>query len=90
MSARLVAMRLIDMHKMHPQQDNSRMCALCSQPVGVYPSGQSALRADPTIEIVCWVCAKREFNSVEDRAEPVAALDVILQEIRDSFGVKKA
>jgi hypothetical protein len=87
---RLVVMRLADMHRMHPQQDNSRTCDLCDAPVGIYPSGQAQLEADPTTEIACSVCAKKEFKRFEDTAIPVADPKTILQESRDSFSVKKA
>jgi hypothetical protein len=87
---RLVVMRLADMHRMHPKQDNSRTCDLCDAPVGVYPSGQAQLRADPTTEIVCSVCARKEFDRFEDTAIPVADPETILKESRDSFSVKKA
>lgn len=87
---RLVVMRLIDMHKMHPQQDNSKVCALCGQPVGIYPSGQAAIRTEPTIEIVCSVCAAREHNRFEDTAIPASDPATIAQEVRDSYRVKKA
>jgi hypothetical protein len=86
---RLVVMRLIDMHKMHPSQDNSKVCALCGQRVGIYPSGQAQLRADPTTEIACSVCARNEFDRFEDKAIPASDPETILQEVRDSFAVKK-
>jgi hypothetical protein len=86
---RLVTMRLIDMHKMHPQQDNSKVCALCGQPVGIYPSGQAAIKAEPTIEIVCSICAAKDYDPVEDTDMPVADIETIVQEVRDSFSVKK-
>jgi hypothetical protein len=87
---RLVATRLFDMSKMHPQQDSSRVCALCSAPVGIYPSGQAALHANPTMEIVCSVCATKNFNFKLDHAIPAAAPEVIVQEVKDSYAVKKA
>ena len=84
---RLVCMRLADMFKMHPEQDNSRVCALCDKPVGIYPTGQARLRRDPSIEIVCSRCALNEIEpDVEMR--PAGDLDVILQEMRDSDRVK--
>ena len=86
---RLIVMRLIDMRRMHPQQDNSKVCALCGEPVGIYPSGQAQLRGDPSTEIACSVCAKKEFDRFEDSAVPVADPRTILQESRDSFSVKK-
>lgn len=88
MSARLVVMRLVDMHKMHPLQDSSKLCDLCGAPVGIYPSGQAAIRADPTIEIVCSVCALKAFERFEDTAIPAGDPGTIAQEIRDSFDVK--
>jgi hypothetical protein len=89
MSARLVVMRLIDMHKMHPSQDNSKVCALCGKPVGIYPSGQLALKANPRMEIACSVCAAKEYDRFEDTAIPASDPETILQEVRDSFSVKK-
>jgi hypothetical protein len=90
MSVRLVVMRLIDMHKMHPEQDNSKVCALCGEPVGIYPSGQAAIKTDPTMEIVCAICAAREHNRFEDTAIPASDPATIAQEVRESFTVKKA
>jgi hypothetical protein len=52
----LIVMRLADMHRVHPSQDNSRVCATCGEPVGIYPSGQRVLKTDPTIRIVCSRC----------------------------------
>jgi hypothetical protein len=55
--ATLAVMRLADMHKVHPQQDNTRVCSGCGETVGIYPSGQRALRDTPGLRIVCNVCA---------------------------------
>jgi hypothetical protein len=86
---RLVCMRLVDMRKAHPEQV-TRECALCREPVGVYPSGQKALRLTPgQIEIVCQVCAAKSFGP-EDTHKPAAPFGEILQEIRDSTPVKRA
>ena len=52
----LIVMRLANMHRVHPRQDNSRVCAVCGEQVGIYPSGQAMLRRDPTIRIICDVC----------------------------------
>jgi hypothetical protein len=80
---RLITMRLADMFKVHPEQV-TRECALCGEPVGVYPSGQKALREHPTVEIICQVCAEKIVNVQRDIATPVAPIDEIFQEIRDS------
>lgn len=55
----LIVMRLADMHRVHPKQDNSRVCATCGERVGIYPSGQRVLQTDPTITIVCSHCSPR-------------------------------
>ena len=86
---RLVCMRLVDMHKVHPEQV-TRACALCGEKVGVYPSGQKALRLTPgPIEVVCQVCAGKKHDK-SDTVEPAGPVDEILQEIRDSTPVKRA
>ena len=60
----LIVMRLADMHRVHPRQDSSRLCALCGMAVGIYPSGQAMLRQDPTIRIVCEHCRDRDVLMV--------------------------
>jgi hypothetical protein len=50
-------MRLADMLLVHPQQDNSRVCSKCGEPVGIYPSGQAVLRGAPDTVITCNHCA---------------------------------
>jgi hypothetical protein len=52
----LIVMRLADMHRQHPQQDNSRVCVECGQRVGIYPSGQRVLAQLPSVAIVCSRC----------------------------------
>jgi DNA-directed RNA polymerase subunit RPC12/RpoP len=54
----LIVMRLADMHRVHPDQDTSRVCAECGEQVGIYPSGQRVLRDDPTTRIVCNRCGE--------------------------------
>lgn len=54
----LIVMRLANMHRVHPRQDNSRVCAKCGHQVGIYPSGQAALRHQPDLTITCDVCYK--------------------------------
>ena len=86
---RLICMRLVDMHKIHPEQDNTRVCAFCGQPVGVYPSGQKALREHPEAEIICQVCAAKTHDPSDVNA-PAAPVAEIVQEMRDSTPVAKA
>jgi hypothetical protein len=86
---RLVAMRLVDMHKIHPEQDNTRACAFCGQPVGIYPSGQKALRAHPEAEIMCQVCAVKSVDLMRDTNAVAAPVAEIAQEMRDSRPVVK-
>jgi hypothetical protein len=81
-SVRLVTMRLSDMVKVHPGQV-TKTCALCGEPVGVYPSGQKALRAHPEAEIVCQVCVDPSAANA-----PAAPIAEILQEMRDSTSVQ--
>lgn len=56
MNAQLIVMRLADMTRVHPRQDNTRVCDQCGHMVGIYPSGQHILRADPTIPVICNRC----------------------------------
>jgi hypothetical protein len=55
----LVVMRLGNMQRVHPGQDNSRTCARCGERVGIYPSGQQVIAAHPEFEIVCEICIER-------------------------------
>lgn len=59
----LIVMRLADMRRVHPRQDDSRVCDLCGERVGIYPSGQAVLRHDPTTRIICSEC--REPADIE-------------------------
>jgi hypothetical protein len=53
----LLVMRLCDMGRIHPQQDNSHKCSRCGFQVGIYPSGQEHIKKHPNIRIVCTICA---------------------------------
>jgi hypothetical protein len=84
----LVVMRLINMTVVHPQQDNSRRCSKCLHQVGIYPSGQAALRRYPDMPIVCTECTTPE---VFDTMEPAArSREEFNQEHSDSVPVKHA
>ena len=61
----LLVMRATDMHVAHPQTDWSYRCARCGQLVGVSPSGLRITSNYPEIELVCQVCGRGEFVSVQ-------------------------
>lgn len=52
----LVCMRLADMQRVHPKQDESRVCSVCGSQVGIYPSGQRIIKAEPWTVILCNHC----------------------------------
>jgi hypothetical protein len=86
---RLVVMRLVDMHQVHPEQVTMD-CALCGEKVGVYPSGQKAIRLAPgPVEVVCQVCTAKQLAE-GDIHMPAGPIEDIAQEIRDSRDVGKA
>ena len=85
--AEAVTMRLADMTKVHPAQDSSRVCAGCGQRVGIYPSGQRALRQWPKMKVICARCAAA-LPPGENL--PAASLEEIAQEGRDSVAAGKA
>jgi hypothetical protein len=59
---RLICMRLADMKVTHPEQVTD-LCFKCGHEVGIYPSGQRALKRHPRTQIVCVRCAKpKEFD----------------------------
>jgi hypothetical protein len=84
----LVVMRLADMHKMHPDQDSSRVCSGCGAPVGIYPSGQAMLKSHPGLAIVCKVCIAATHDPA-DISMLAAPLEQIREEARQSVPVKK-
>jgi hypothetical protein len=54
----LIAMRLAEMQRVHPQQDNSHVCSKCFAQVGIYPSGQRVMRTHPDVRIICSHCTE--------------------------------
>lgn len=86
----LVAMRLVDMARVHPAQDNSRLCSRCGEKVGIYPSGQRALKTYPLIVIECVPCAFAGRRAGDIDLPAAGTLDEIRQEIRESREVPKA
>jgi hypothetical protein len=77
----LVVMRLTDMHRVHPEQDNSHVCAKCGEQVGIYPSGQAVLKARANdIRILCSHCVAHPSvgilvrGAMEEPTQSVAAI----------------
>jgi hypothetical protein len=85
----LIVMRLTNMYKVHPRQDESKVCSKCDERVGIYPSGQAALKANPDIKIVCINCANIiiEKDNIPIMWQPAASVQDLSQEIKES--VKK-
>lgn len=85
----MVTMRIADMTRMHPAQDESHVCASCGHAVAIYPSGQGALRKWPEMKVICSVCAcKRPPGEIENM--PAADFDTLMAEHRDSVDVGRA
>jgi hypothetical protein len=74
----LIVMRLADMQRRHPGQDNSRFCPQCKHRVGIYPSGQAALKRDSTLTIRCQVCNEGAPLTV------TALLPGVIEEVKES------
>lgn len=51
----LLAMRLADMHYVHPQQIEMP-CSSCGHTVAIYPSGQLVIRSHRDVKVICNVC----------------------------------
>ena len=79
----LVCNRLTDMHNMHPQQDDTHKCSKCEHPVGIYPSGQKALKRWPNMDIKCVHCAMITTRPTDINI-PAASPEELIQEARDS------
>lgn len=74
----LIVMRLADMQRLHPRQDNSRVCSKCNEAVGIYPSGQAVLAQRPDAQLICNACYP------QNAADVVALAPGALQEARES------
>lgn len=83
----LVVMRLADMRRGHPAQDNTHVCSRCKEPVGIYPSGQHALRQQPELPIICNVCVDMKPGDIQ---RPTArSYEEFVKEHRDSIDMKR-
>ena len=73
----LITMRLSDMQRVHPEQVSGR-CVECGHEVGIYPSGQNALKTHPGMKVVCQVCrppGKRSELAPGALQEPVRTVE---------------
>jgi hypothetical protein len=84
----LVAVRLADQAKFHPDQDESHACSKCGATIVLYPSSRAALKANPDAVIICAVCIVNELKD-DDTHELAAPIAVIAQEILDSRPVAR-
>jgi ribosomal protein L40E len=84
----LVATRLADMRYRHPHQVDDHVCSKCGEKVGIYPSGQAALKAHPNAVVICAQCALADPDEKADH-RPAAGLEVIEKEMRESRAVAK-
>jgi hypothetical protein len=75
----LIVVRLAEMHRVHPQQDNSRVCAECGKQVGIYPSGQAMLKADPSLLVICSHCFEATPKDITVLAP--GAVDELLESV---------
>ena len=80
----LIVMRLKNMHRRHPDQDNSKVCSICEHKVGIYPSGQEVLKEHPGYKIVCHVCEIKLPVPHVQLLAPGA-----LQDTKESYDVRK-
>jgi hypothetical protein len=89
----LVCTRLIDMTVTHPQQ-TQELCSKCQHIVGVYPTGQRAIKKYPQMKILCSLCAGLQTlpggDEVTVECIPAGSWEEIVQEKRDSKPVGKA
>jgi hypothetical protein len=82
MNRTILVMRLADMHKVHPNQDNSFVCSRCQTQVGIFPAGVRAIKAMPDTKIVCNVCHEADHSIL--LSEPVPGM---FEDLKDT--VKK-
>jgi DNA-directed RNA polymerase subunit RPC12/RpoP len=65
----LITMRLADMRRVHPNQITGK-CSRCGEEVGIYPSGQEALKKHKDLRIVCHIC--RPWDGTPEKLAPGA------------------
>ena len=79
---KLVCTRLQDMTQMHPNQIEAECCN-CHHKVGVYPTGQRAMKKWPKMGVWCVNCASLDRRLI-DQYKAAGSLTEILQEMRES------
>lgn len=79
-------MRLGDMWKHHPRQNNDYICSQCKERVGIYPTGMRQIKFDPSIIIKCIYCIDMKNLVSDDVAIHPAAFDVdeLVEEMKES------
>ena len=79
MGDELLVMRLADMGRIHPQQDNTRFCSKCNERVGVYPTGQAWMKKNPRTKLICSVCVDKNYDG-----RTVAPMSEMMRERRET------
>jgi len=59
----LLVMRVTDMYRVHPQMKLG-VCSLCTETVGLYPSGLRAIDEHPDLKLVCNRCDSRQGDQL--------------------------
>jgi hypothetical protein len=85
----LVCTRLADMTVMHPDQV-CELCSKCQHPVGVYPTGQRAIKNYPDMKILCAQCASLMPLGPEDEVYAAGTVGEIIKERNESKPVGRA
>jgi hypothetical protein len=85
----LVCTRLSDMTVMHPEQ-TQELCSKCQHVVGVYPTGQRAIKNYPDMKILCAQCASLRELGPEDEIYAAGTVGEIIKERNESKPVGRA
>lgn len=86
-AATLICTRLEDMTLNHPDQTHE-LCSKCQHAVGVYPTGQRAMRDYPDMVIVCSACVDPFEEGITTYS--VGSIEEIVKEKNESKPVGKA
>jgi ribosomal protein L33 len=79
MSGELLVMRLADMGRIHPQQDNTKFCSNCNERVGIYPTGQAWIKKNPKTKLICSICVDKNYSG-----RTVAPMSEMARESRET------
>jgi ribosomal protein L33 len=79
MAGELLVMRLADMGRIHPQQDNTKFCSNCNERVGIYPTGQAWLKKNPKTKLICSICVDKNYSG-----RTVAPMSEMARESRET------